>query len=121
MSMTFTAVREQTDEHGTYVATIDGSPELNVANANGAAILRSLGEPADYCGSMAAVDVLLGCAIGPVAGEREDVDIVRINDDGVGSMGTDFGRTTDQCARYAVALSDIAAFAEKHGGRVGWC
>ena len=127
MSMTFTAVEETHEEDwdGTtrcIVTTIERSPELNVANGNGMAILEMLGEVPDYCGSIATDVVFRALAVGSETAQAADVcEGVALSADGVAPRFVTFGRTAEQVQRYNNVLLEIAEFAHANGGRIGWC
>lgn len=118
MSITFSAAAN----HGTYYATADGSPELNMANSNAARLLGLLGftHEDDYYGGVVDAQNLLGRIL--IAQGLLDVATddehgrPTVTDGWMVDCGTPPGYLADRLT----ILQDIATWAQGRSLRVAW-
>jgi hypothetical protein len=89
--------------------------ELNVANENAIALLRFLGLPDEYCGSVDATDLL-----GRLSIKRASVDLL-VEPGSVDGRVISVGRNRAQVERYLDRIERIATQAQKYARNVVWC
>jgi hypothetical protein len=123
MSITFSAAAN----HGTYYATADDSPELNMANANAARLLALLGftHEDDYYGGVVDAQDFLGRIL--IAQAMLDVATddahgrPTVEDTGSGGMvWIECGVEPGYLAERLAILQDIATWAQGRSLRVAW-
>jgi len=88
--------------------------ELNVANVNGADLLRHLGLPAECYGEADPQDILTALAL-----RHGSNDLLESEDRSEGNVH-ECGRSADQVARYMAKLEKIAVKAAKYDRKVIW-